>query len=289
MSIIGRKTLKSVRARSRKIDLFFLRLLQTFLICCGIFVFVAWLSYRPAFVLNTIVIEGTHAIDPEEIKVVAHDALSWKFFSRLRRDNMLFYPTRRVLALIRATDSRVRDIHLTFDSRHVVHLFVEEYTPDLLYCPQVSDTSSDASSTRIMNFSGCYLADMGGYVYAPSPEYSGYPFLVIIASSTDVLPLPPVSPVGTFVLPQEEYIPLRKFVELLKKIKVIPRTVTLLGNHDFRIRTQLPWDIIWSTEKDPEESAQNLKLALPTILDTDPVKADFRVIDLRFGNKIFYK
>ncbi len=292
MSIIGRKTLKSVRARSRKIDIFFLRLLQLFLVCCGVFIFIAWLSYRPALQLNHIAIEGTHAIDPEHIEAIAHDAFSWKLFSRLRRDNVIFYPTRRVLALIREADSRVRDVNIIFDSRHDMRVAITEYIPDLLYCMQPSESTANASSTPssilAMNFSNCYLATDEGYIYASSPEYSGYPFLVFIASSTEASE-PDLSPIGTFVLPEEEYKPITEFAELLLRSKVIPRTITILGDRDVRIATQLPWDILWSSDKDPKESATNLQLALPTILGPNAAKSDFRIIDLRFGNKIFYK
>jgi hypothetical protein len=63
----------------------------------------------------------------------------------------------------------------------------------------------------------------------------------------------------------------------------------MLGGNDFRVSTGHAWDILWTSVKDPQVSVDNLALMLRS-LEQDPSKeADLRVVDLRFGNKIFYK
>ncbi len=82
---------------------------------------------------------------------------------------------------------------------------------------------------------------------------------------------------------------LKNFFAVLEGIDIHPRIITLLGGSDSRMSTGHPWDIIWTSGKDPQVSADNLALMLRS-LDQDPAKEkDLRVVDLRFGNKIFYK
>lgn len=287
MAFIGRKTLKSERARTRNIDLFFERVAQVLLLSYMLIVVIAWLSYRPALQVQSVAIEGVHGIDQSAVDTIVTEPLSWRFFARVNRNNMFFYPRALVLRELQALDTRVANVKLTFDGTHRLHVTLQEFSPALLYCIQ-GDTSPvgvDASSSKDTP-NDCYFADDRGYVFAPAPTWSGYPFFTIIASSTEQ---GTSSPLGKFAFDQGEYAHLKAFFAMLEGINIHPRTITMLGGNDFRIATGHPWDILWTSVKDPKVSADNLALMLHS-LGKDPSKeADLRVVDLRFGNKIFYK
>jgi len=92
-----------------------------------------------------------------------------------------------------------------------------------------------------------------------APTWSGYPFLTIVASSTEQ---PASSPLGKFALDSSEYAHLKAFFTVLEGINIHPRIITMLGGGDFRLNTGYPWDILWASGKDPEASADNLALML---------------------------
>jgi hypothetical protein len=287
MVFIGRKTLKSERARTRHIDLFFERVAQVLLLSYMLFVVIAWISYRPALQVQSVAIEGVHGIDRSAVDTIVTEPLSWRFFSRVNRNNMFFYPRAQVLHRLEALDPRVANVKLRFDGARRLHVTLEEFSPSLLYCIQGGTPFDSAIASSSPDALGdCYFADARGYVFAAAPTWSGYPFFTIVASSTEQASS---SPLGTFVLDQDEYVRLKSFFALLSEINIHPRIITMLGGNDFRVSTGHAWDILWTSVKDPQVSVDNLALMLRS-LEQDPSKeADLRVVDLRFGNKIFYK
>lgn len=282
--MIGRKTLKSSRARTRRIDIFFERVAHVFLLSCALFLMIAWISFRPSIQIKHVVIEGVRSVDPSVVNGVVTDPLAEQILSRINRNNMFFYPSAQVLRDIRALDPRISNAKITFNGRHQLHVTLEEFTPALLYCREGGATHvpMDASTTPDI-LRECYFADERGYVFALAPTWSGYPFLTIVASSTDS------SPLRKFALEESAYAQLKAFSAVLERMNIHPRMITILGGSDFRISTEHPWDILWASGKDPEVSANNLALVLRSLEQEPSKEADVRIIDLRFGNKIFYK
>ena len=302
MAFIGRKTLKSERARTRHIDLFFERVAYTLLLSYTLFVIISILSYDPSLQMKSITVEGVRGADRAAVDTIAQDALSWRFFSRVDRNNIFFYPRSSVRHAIIALDPRIKQATLTFDSLHRLRITIEEYTPSLLYCGAagsdervaalvVGSTTQMAGDAVPRTFTDCYFADERGYVFAKAPEWSGYPYITVVASSSSDTEGEQTSfaPLRTFALPREEYQRVRTFLNVLTHIDLYPRALTVIGEHDFRISTALPWDILWSSDKDPQKSADNLALVLNSLAADKASAASLKMIDLRFGNKIFYK
>lgn len=301
--MLGRKTLKSERARMERIDARFQAIAQILLVLYALFVLASWLSYRPLFALTSIDIGGTHAISNLEVQNIAEHALHTRVLYRIDRNNMLLYPSSAVLEQIKAKYPRVKDAQLQFDGRHKIVISVEEYLPALLYCmgfenfkesthmKNLTDATTtepiESTTTDSQSLSTCYFADEQGYVFASAPNYAGYPFIAIVASSTSHMKA--ISPVGTYALDAETFHNIQGFISQLNTIGFTTHAVELLAEHDIRIKTDRPWDILWTTTKDPTESIKNLGLVLDSITKDKKAEGEITVIDLRFGNKIFYR
>ncbi len=301
--MLGRKTLKSERARMERIDARFQAIAQILLVLYALFVLASWLSYRPVFALTNVKVSGAHAISNSEVQSIAESALHTRLLYRVDRNNMLLYPTTAVLSEIKSKYPRIKDAQLKFDDRHKLTISVEEYLPAMLYCmgfenfkesvapkkEEVASTteSSEPSTDESQSLSTCYFADERGYVFATAPNYAGYPFIAIVASST--LLTKGTSPVGTFALDAETFHNIERFISELNTIGYTTHAVELLKEHDIRIKTDKPWDILWTTTKDPAESIKNLGLVLESIKKDKKAEGEMTVIDLRFGNKIFYR
>lgn len=283
--MLGRKTLTSRRARGRQIDIYFERTAQAFLLVTAFFVFATWLSHRPTFYVTELVIEGLQVIEPTQVERISGDALSSQFFSRIFRNNMLLYPRARVLREIMALDTRIAAVALSFDSRNSLRITVREYTPAALLCRGGDSNEVDiaTTSTSIERVEQCYYADDRGYVFAHAPLWSGHPYVTFVSSGTEAT-------LRTFILPGDEHVLVNQFLSSLSAIDLRPHTVTMLGNNDFRIETALSWDILWSSKKDPQKSTENLALVLNALKSkSEKDQQELETIDLRFGNKIFYK
>jgi hypothetical protein len=122
-------------------------------------------------------------------------------------------------------------------------------------------------------------------VYAEAPEYIGYPFVAIFASTTNEGVSSP-SPIGTRVLTEELYARIRAYIDGFSRIGLTAHRVLLLPGDDLEVELGMPWTVLVSTSKDPGRTIANLGVVLENLHKKDP---EFKRIDLRFGNKVFYK
>lgn len=277
MASAFRKTLKSVRARSRRIDVVFQYIGYTIIVLYFIFVACAWLSHRGALQIDNVEIIGVHTIEAERIIAIASDALQKKILWRIDRNNTMLYPKNEMIKKIYLLDGRVKSVDIKISSRKNLIITVEEYIPKLLVCPNMATTT--LSSTA------CYYGDEAGYIFARSPEYSGYFYPIFIThddgNSGNVI--------GTEVLPESEFVAVQHFLNALRDEGFIPIRINDIGEHDYEIMTEKEWSIVWSSTLSPTESVNNLRLLLLSIAKDGVRSAELKKIDLRFGNKIFYQ
>lgn len=280
MAILGRKTLKSSRVRMKRIDSIFEWLAKCMLIVYFLFTIVSWLTYRDALRIDHIKVEGAHAIESEMVVSHAEGLLSQKLLWKIDKNNAVFYPKNELIQSIHALDSRIEHVDTKVMNRKNLTILITEYTPTYLWCGGMVQES--ATSTR-----ECFLADSKGYVYTKAPSYSGYPFPVFvtnIAGSEEQ-----ESPIGLNILPQEQFRVINIMMGELAKNNVIVREIRQTNEYDFSFITDKSWVLLWSTLEDSTKSIKNLNLVLAEIARNGNIGETLQSIDLRFGNKIFYK
>lgn len=276
--MIGRKTLKSQRARSAHIDKAFSYIIQAVLIVYAVFFIAFWLSHRPSILITDITVVGTRATDATQIAKITRAKLDEPLLYKISRANGVLYPKRDIRASVFESDARIAEVKFSMFARHHLQLAVAEFIPMLLWCPRPVEEGIEVD---------CYFADADGYIFARAPKYSGHVFLVYQVSLGEG----DLAPIGKFLLPKEEFSRVREFLEILKNMGLKPHLVTALGSGDYQVTLEGSWSIIWSSTKESKESAANLELVLRSInedhAETDTKKLE--QIDLRFGNKVFYK
>ena len=282
------KKLKSPHTRLRQIDKIFLHIAEVILAVTAIIIVLVWVTDRPTFFITAINVEGARAVDSKSIYDAADRKLGGKLLYSIKRNNTYLYPAQSVESEIKAISERIAYAHVSFPDRHTLLATVVEYTPTFLYCRKSEDHRVDASSTENIVPSDCYFADENGYVFSEAPEYIGYPFVAIIAStSVEGMPLP--SPLGTVPVGESEYKTIRNFVDQLARAGFTTHAITLLDKDDIKLSLDTPWTLLWTTTEKPEQSISNLQVLLTSMNGDKKAKGEVREIDLRFGNKIFYK
>lgn len=279
MSAIGRKTLKSVRARGKRIDVVFERIGYAVILFFFIFTISAWLSYRESLRISHIEIVGVHAVDPEKVSSIVLDELKSKLLFKIDRDNALLYPKNEIIRNIYLLNGRVKSVDAEMSSRKNLVISVNEYAPELLACPNMSTSTPESAMV-------CYFADDEGYIFAPAPVYSGYFFPMFV---THDVSLNDQNTIGTHILPPAEFSAIQNFLEALRNAGFTPKQIDYLGEHDYEIITERPWVIRWSSTVPPSDSINNLRLVLRAIEGDKAGATTLQIIDLRFGNKVFYR
>ncbi len=137
----------------------------------------------------------------------------------------------------------------------------------------------------------CYWADQRGYLYARAPQYSGSPMLTITESDPSKnATLEGVSPVGTFIFNEDDLRHLSQVIDSLHASDFTVRRIVRMDSGDVVLDIGFPWNLILNIRQDPKTAVEHFLLALEQL---GPVatgeKSQLKTIDVRFGNKVFYR
>ena len=271
---------KSRRERMRRVDRTFERAGQAILIIYALFILSTWISHREEFRISEIRVLDARSVDSVAVQNIVESELARQLLWKINRNNSLLYPRRAMISEIKMLDTRVKTVNIAVDGR-LLTVRISEYSPAFLWC------SPDSGSATTTLTSGCYFADSTGHIFAQAPDYSGTPFLIYVTTviGNDSDPLYSDSS----ILSDEEFDKVSHFLQKLSPLGITPRVVRQSGAHDFTISTDRTWEIRWSSTREPEEDVRNLSLVLQNLSKDQKSLDALKAIDLRFGNKVFYR
>lgn len=284
MAILRSVSRQSRRERMRRIDRGFQLTLQLFLVCYFLFVLLAWVSYRPELRISEVRIEGAQAVDSTAVGTMAQSMLAERFLWKIDRNNRLFYPKRAMIQAIKALDTHVKEVTLTVVGKKQLLIHLSEYSPEFLWC---SPGSIATSTTVTALTTGCYFADSTGHLYAEAPDYSGNLFLTFETTIPEYGKDSFLS--RSSILPKGEFDTVSMFLHKLDDLELSPQRVEQSGPHDFTFITDKSWTIRWLSTRNPDEDVANLSLVLQNLNSDHTNINNLKSIDLRFGNKVFYR
>lgn len=281
MPILRSTIRNSARERARRIDRVFELTAKILLVAHFLFVLSAWFSYRESLRITDITVLGTLAVSADNVKSAAEGLLARPLLWKIDRNNFILYPKRAITAAIKRSDARVKAVDIALTDRKRLTVQVSEYVPALLWC------QPEQVTTATINTRGCYFADSEGHIFARAPEYSGNPFLIFATTY-------PAMNDGAFldgfdILPKDNLNKVHSFLAQLRNLGLTPRIVSEVGADDFIFVTDEPWTIRWSLSGDPEKDGANLALVLEELSNDPTATQKLESIDLRFGNKVFYR
>jgi hypothetical protein len=230
------------------------------------------LSYASFFRIDTISVSGAKAITSEDVFSLVSPYLSGAYGHLFSKRNVWLYPRRAIKEDIVETFTRVKSATLAVENTHTLRITIEEREPRALVCRK---GTGDAESTA------CYFLDADGLIFADAPQLAGHSY---IAYSADLVS----KPIGAVFLTKQGFANVHAFIVSFEKLSLAPHDVIVqpdsfeiivrAGSHDVHI--------LVSDSISYEETLRNLDAILH--------EKDFSIdlvseIDLRFGNKVFFK
>lgn len=245
-------------------------LLLCLIVLCGL----VWLSWAPFLRVTAIDITGAKTLATSSIETYAQQEISGAYVWMFARNNIFLYPRAEIAAglLAQYPSLRAADVHAK--DFHTVEIALKEREPVALWCPAQNEAPS------------CYYLDETGLAYAQAPTYSEPIFITYQGTlATSSAPLP------------RQYLSEEKFQSLVALITALEqkvpgdpiRQVVVDSSGDARAYFQDDFLLIFSTLDDSGDVFDRFSLAL----QSDPFKgkalSSFEYLDLRFGDKLYYK
>lgn len=252
-----------------------------------IFTGLAFLSRWSELNINDIEITGNKIVESSAIENVIKDKISGYYLYFFPRTNFLIYPRVEIKNELINKFKRIKDISFTIPNLKTLNVSLSERMALYTYCGEILPEMNISEQK-------CYFMDESGYIFDEAPYFSGDVYLKfygkINSNNED-------NPSGLY-FSQVNFSRFISFKDDLEKMEIKPAIINIIDNGDVEvylsslIKSQNGPKIIFKIDSDIEQVLENLQ----SILATEPLQTDFKAkyssllyIDLRFGNKVYYK
>lgn len=231
------------------------------------------LSWLPQMRITAATIEGANSLSTSTLESSVLKALSGTYGHVFPKNNVLLYSKEVIVQSLLAQYSPLKSASVKLEDFHTVRVTVTERTPVALWCGTEPDIVAP-----------CYLLDDSGAAYAPSADYSGDVYLRYYGSlSTSTVP--------------ERYLGVRQFEELQALIRALgqsvstdtPQTIAVDEHADVHVTFTSGFVLLFSLTEDEGLTRNRFTLALKSSPFKGHSLSEFQYLDLRFGDKLYYK
>lgn len=279
--------------KNRRRKNFQTKILFFILVIIIFFISIGYLSRIQRLKIKEISISGNKVIETDEIKKIADEHLAGNYLWVFPKNNLLFYPKQELTLDLKNNLKRISDVNLNIYEQRL-EIGINERDPVATWCGESFDETSNISNETEPSerTEKCYFIDKDGYLFAEAPYFSSGVYVKYygkINSTDEVVGSTFASNIfSRFLSLKNSLVNLElKPVIFYEKengdtyIYLTSKTIGKLGP-EIRIKN----------ESNFEKVAENLEAALTT----EPLKTEFNskyssllYIDLRFGNKVYYK
>lgn len=233
-------------------------------------------------------INGNKIITTESIETAINEELAGKYFWLFPKTNVLFYPQKEIKTILLNKFKRIADLTLEIKNRKTLEVSINERTAKYTWCGRVVQDSSNANQSK------CYFLDDTGYIFDEAPYFSGsvyFKFYGLTENATE-------NPIGSY-FDKNNFNKLISFKENLEKMGLKPVSLWKDNSNNDDAGIELASNkenyspkIFFRLDSDFQNISENLEAALTT----EPLQTEFnkkysalQYLDLRFGNKVYYK
>ncbi len=231
-----------------------------------------WLAHAPFLHIDTIVVSGAVAVPQGAIKSVVEQDIAGAYLWVYPKNNILLYPKSAIQKQLLAQFPTLTSVEVHLQDLHTIKVVVVERKPVAVWC------SVDALTPR------CFLLDEGGLVYAAAPSYSGDAYKKYSGAGS----------AGTFpwhYLPQQTFHSLTALVDAIEKKVEVTRVsgVSVDAQDDVHLTFENGFEVLFALHDETGAVFERFVLALGAPPFTAHPLDAFAYLDLRFGDKLYYK
>jgi hypothetical protein len=281
-SILHSPHIEELKKRKRRI----LRNKILFFIFCFLLILIGsvFLSRWKKLNIENIQISGNKVIESQSIEKIVKENLSGHYLWFFPKTNFLLYPKKNIQNKLADQFKRLSEISIKLDNIKTLEINVTEREAKYTWCGAIIPELNN-------NEQKCYFIDSDGYIFDEAPYFSGNVYFRFYGNDG----FDAENPSGTYFL-KDKFIEITAFEDALEKLELNPMAFYLDkdGEADILLSSESANGpkIIFKIDSDYQKMAENLQAAISTEPLQTKLKSNFSsllYIDLRFGNKVYYK
>ncbi|MBX4210780.1 FtsQ-type POTRA domain-containing protein [Candidatus Parcubacteria bacterium] len=238
----------------------------------------SFLLRRPFMIISKVNFIGNAVTTDAELESAVTKSIAGAYLGIFPKTNAFIFPKSDVEREIMSDFKRIASVEVKRDNLKTVSIQITERSPQALWC------TSDINGTTVHFSSDCYFMDQTGYIFSPSPEFSPTALLRFYGYVKN-------DPIGTKYFSEAVFSGLFTFSKNVTMLGLKPLRVYYNSDGDFELYIEKGGKILFARDTDFQKSFSNLQTLLSDqqakINNDGKLTVDY--IDLRFGNKIYYK
>ncbi len=273
------ENLKKRRRQKRiKYGIFFL----IFLVFVGL---LSYLSHLSKIRINEVSLSGGLLVTEKEIKEETLEYMSGSYFFMFPKDNSFIYPQNGLKKHLAEKFKRIETIEVSLEGLNKVVVEISERKPVAIWCRE-GGVSVSTTTTENISKEKCYFIDLFSTIFAEAPNFSGdayFKYYGLVEKE---------NPIGEkFIASSTEFTEINTFIESVKKLKVKPLYLKGTGGDEYSLVLFGGGEIYFDVKKSLSLAYDNLQTLLksPELSTSNTGYLPVEYIDLRYGNKLFYK
>lgn len=232
------------------------------------------LTMLDAMAIHTVEVRGNKATPSRELLEVVRENIRGHYLALFSRGHILLYPRWSIERDILERFPRIWEAGVDVENLTTISVNVSEREPVAEYC------RTNAT---------CFFLDENGFVFAPAPVPQDAPPDTIVYRGGDVSE----HPVGEHFLAPDTFRSLAEFVGATVGFGIESVELRVADESEYRLLLAGGAEIVF----DPADGYSGILENLGTVLGANELKTrledgrliEVEYIDLRYGNKVFYK
>jgi len=268
------KSLQSPKLARRKRRSFLFNLFLFVLIFSLLISGTVYLLKQPEVIIQNVVLTGNVTVPTEELESFIRDELNGNYFFIFPRSSIFLYPRRSIEGDVLLQFKKIEKVDVSFDSFNSILVSVEERKPSALWC---GENRLEGAVPE------CFFLDDKGLLYTHSPSFTGDIYFRFYG------PLGEGSSVGQQFLPTSTFQGILFFLQSLRELGINPVELAVGNDDDYELYLENGTQILFAQNGELSLILDNLQTTLLSdeLKERSTIGIDY--IDLRFGNKVYYK
>lgn len=264
---------KNIFASSRKLrrKRFIKKLVLVFLFLFFVFFCAVAFFYIPYLRIQKISIEGNLSLSTEKILAEISSYLVGKSFLVFPRNNIFILPKQAIINNLSNKFPRISEAYLNKDFPSSLSVVIKERKQAAILCA----------------LEDCFFIDENGFVFERAPYFSGDVYLKFLDEREETRNLASNWKQGFQLISEDQFKKLIDFRDLISRENIKVSEIILKKEGIYEMDISEGGHILLNEQNDAKISFENLKITLDSKIQNDRQKLEY--IDLRFGNKVFYK
>lgn len=253
----------------------------------------SYIAHRPSIRISEVGLSGGVLVTEKDLEAKTLEYLKGSYLWIFPKDNAFWYPKGYLKKHLTENFKRIDTIETNLENFHTLSIKITERKPIATWCKEQNNSEVindlELSSTTTLSASEtsyCYFIDQNSTIFAPAPFFSGDAYFKYYGLVTEE------NPIGLeYIASTTKFTEIAGFVEDVKSLLLRPQRVIAKENDEFSLIISGGGEIFFGTKRPLSSVFENLETLLksPEFKNSSTSNLPIEYIDLRYGNKLFYK